>query len=210
MQPAQSALHEQYQHEPYHDAGSAYSLATVPDIPSPTQRTALLHSPSSSSTQSYGTTLPARPSSRRVLVIATLKMATIFVLSTAFLGTTLWLALPTLDEYAVIALKNAHTYSRVSVFREDRPHLKLPKSFVELQALNGLLKKYRDIYPYRIVICYVTTYLLLVFPTNKLSISLFTIGLVCRRSHSPALCICPSWAVRSGAFQERFRSPAPV
>ena len=44
--------------------------------------------------------------------------------------------------------------------REDRPHLKIPKSFVELQALNTLLKKYRDIYPYRIVICYVTTYFL--------------------------------------------------
>lgn len=47
-------------------------------------------------------------------------------------------------------------------FREDRPHLKIPKSFLELQALNTLLKKYRDIYPYRIVVCYVTTYLLLV------------------------------------------------
>lgn len=46
------------------------------------------------------------------------------------------------------------------VSRDDRPHLKIPKSFVELQALNTLLKKYRDIYPYRIVICYVTTYLL--------------------------------------------------
>jgi len=73
---------------------------------------------------------------------ATFKMAVIFVLSTAFLGATLWLALPTLDQ-------------------EDRPHLKIPKSFVELQALNALLKKYRDIYPYRIVVCYVTTYLFL-------------------------------------------------
>lgn len=38
--------------------------------------------------------------------------------------------------------------------------LKIPKSFPELQALNLLLKKYRDIYPYRIVVCYVTVYLL--------------------------------------------------
>lgn len=38
--------------------------------------------------------------------------------------------------------------------------LKIPKSFAELQALNVLLKKYRDIYPYRIVICYVITYFL--------------------------------------------------
>ena len=40
--------------------------------------------------------------------------------------------------------------------------LKIPKSFAELQALNVLLKKYRDIYPYRIVICYVITYFLCV------------------------------------------------
>lgn len=44
--------------------------------------------------------------------------------------------------------------------REDRPDLRIPKSFAQLKALNLLLKKYRDIYPVRIVICYVTTYLL--------------------------------------------------
>ncbi|KAF7964829.1 hypothetical protein HWV62_2637, partial [Athelia sp. TMB] len=43
----------------------------------------------------------------------------------------------------------------------DRPLLRIPKSFAQLQALNGLLKKYRDIYPYRIVVCYVITYLFL-------------------------------------------------
>ncbi|KAH7928273.1 hypothetical protein BV22DRAFT_1005263 [Leucogyrophana mollusca] len=69
-------------------------------------------------------------------------MAAIFILSTMILGGTLWLALPTLEE-------------------DDRPLLRIPKSFVQLQALNGLLKKYRDIYPYRIVVCYVTTYLFL-------------------------------------------------
>lgn len=47
-------------------------------------------------------------------------------------------------------------------YRSDRPRLRIPKSFNQLQDLNGLLKKYRDIYPYRIVICYVATYLLLV------------------------------------------------
>ncbi|KAI0073674.1 hypothetical protein K474DRAFT_1627173 [Panus rudis PR-1116 ss-1] len=117
---------------------SAYSLATVRD--EPTSRTSLLGS--SQGTESYGATEPSRPSSRRILMNATLKMAVIFILSTAFLGGTLWLALPQLDE-------------------EDRPHLKIPKSFPELQALNTLLKKYRDIYPYRIVVCYVTTYLFL-------------------------------------------------
>ena len=45
---------------------------------------------------------------------------------------------------------------------DDRPLLHIPKSFDDLKALNGLLKKYRDIYPQRIVVCYVTTYLLYV------------------------------------------------
>jgi hypothetical protein len=44
--------------------------------------------------------------------------------------------------------------------REDRPLLRIPKSFAQLQDLNYLLKKYRDIYPYRIFISYVLTYLL--------------------------------------------------
>eukprot|EP00918_Siedleckia_nematoides_P041020 GHVU01089044.1.p1 GENE.GHVU01089044.1~~GHVU01089044.1.p1 ORF type:complete len:368 (-),score=25.53 GHVU01089044.1:79-1128(-) len=69
-------------------------------------------------------------------------MAAIFIVSTALLGGTLWLALPTLEE-------------------ADRPMLRIPKSFQQLQELNALLKKYRDIYPYRIVICYITTYLFL-------------------------------------------------
>lgn len=44
--------------------------------------------------------------------------------------------------------------------RQDRPLLRVPKSFPQLQDLNYLLKKYRDIYPVRVVVCYVTTYLL--------------------------------------------------
>ncbi|KAH9943705.1 oxalate transporter [Amylocystis lapponica] len=127
-------------HRTLPDDRSAYSLATVYDVPSPTSRTSLLTHQSDDST--YGTTSPSQPSSRRILLNATLKMTALFVISTAFLGGTLWLALPTLDE-------------------ADRPSLKIPKSFPELQALNTLLKKYRDIYPYRIVICYVTTYLFL-------------------------------------------------
>ncbi|KAJ4495139.1 hypothetical protein C8J55DRAFT_414930 [Lentinula edodes] len=98
------------------------------------------------STPSYGSTMPRSPgtsrSSRKLILNATLKMAAIFVVSTAILGITLWLALPTLEE-------------------KDRPMLRIPKSFEQLQDLNGLLKKYRDIYPYRIVICYITVYLFL-------------------------------------------------
>ncbi|KAH9848388.1 hypothetical protein C2E23DRAFT_433883 [Lenzites betulinus] len=118
------------------DNRSAYSLATVHDMPSPTARTSLL---SNDTDSTYGVAQPSQPSSRRLLWNATLKMAVIFFVSTVLLGGTLWLALPTLEE-------------------QDRPMLKIPKSFVELQALNTLLKKYRDIYPYRIVICYVITY----------------------------------------------------
>jgi uncharacterized membrane protein YdjX (TVP38/TMEM64 family) len=69
-------------------------------------------------------------------------MGSIFLLSTITLGGILWIALPTLEE-------------------DDRRFLRIPKSFVQLQELNGLLKKYRDIYPYRILICYVTMYLFL-------------------------------------------------
>lgn len=94
MQSPSPVLHENIQQEPYHDNVSAYSLATVHDGPSPTQRTSLL----SSTDRSYGATAPAPPSSRRILMTATLKMAVIFIVSTAFLGATLWLALPTLDE----------------------------------------------------------------------------------------------------------------
>ena len=94
MQSIPQVLHETTQPDIYQDNRSAYSLATVHDDPFPTQRTALL----SSTDNSYGTTEPARPSSRRILMNATLKMAVIFIVSTAFLGATLWLALPTLDE----------------------------------------------------------------------------------------------------------------
>ena len=112
MQAAHSVLqaHSQQQ-EPYHDASSAYSLATVPDLGSPTQRTALLRPSSPSSTHSYGATAPVRPSSRRLLVEATLKMAVIFILSTAFLGVTLWLALPTLEEYGHLVVGRINTRS---------------------------------------------------------------------------------------------------
>jgi len=69
-------------------------------------------------------------------------MALIFTASCVVLGGTLWLALPTLDE-------------------EDRDSLRIPKSFSQLQELNHLLKKYRDIYPFRVFVCYVSVYLFL-------------------------------------------------
>lgn len=48
--------------------------------------------------------------------------------------------------------------------REDRPKLKIPKSFDQLKDLNTLLKKYKTIYPFRTVLCFVIVYLLCVFP----------------------------------------------
>ena len=79
---------------------SAYSLATVRDEPAPAQETTSLlgnHS-TPSATAGYGTTEPSRPSNKRLLFNATLKMAAIFFISTAILGGTLWLALPQLEE----------------------------------------------------------------------------------------------------------------
>ncbi|KAJ2969470.1 hypothetical protein NUW54_g12957 [Trametes sanguinea] len=153
MLPSTSNAHNESHSTPFADYSnsrtipddrSAYSLATVYGMssPTPTDRTSLLSANSNSSDQGYGATGPSQPSSRRLLWNASLKMGAIFLVSTILLGGTLWLALPTLEE-------------------QDRPMLKIPKSFVELQALNTLLKKYRDIYPYRIVICYVITYFLL-------------------------------------------------
>ncbi len=79
------------------DDRSAYSMATVYDAPSPTSRTSLLSSARSDSS-SYGTVEPSRPSTKKLIWNATLKMSAIFVFSTVVLGGTLWLALPTLEE----------------------------------------------------------------------------------------------------------------
>ncbi|KAG5339294.1 hypothetical protein C0989_004903 [Termitomyces sp. Mn162] len=125
----------------HHRNHSTYTLATVNNDDCD-DRAPLL----TPVTPSYGTAnhphSPSRPSSRKVILNATLKMAAIFVISSLFLALSLWLALPTLEE-------------------DDRPRLRIPKSFVQLQDLNALLKKYRDIYPYRIVVCYVITYFFL-------------------------------------------------
>ncbi|KAJ7352595.1 hypothetical protein DFH08DRAFT_859369 [Mycena albidolilacea] len=115
-----------------HQNASEYTLQSVDTDHTP------LNTPT---TPSYGSTIH-RPSSRRLIFNATLKMACVFLASTIILGSILWLALPTLEE-------------------DDRPKLRIPKSFAQLQDLNGILKKYRDIFPYRIFICFVVTYLFL-------------------------------------------------
>lgn len=134
----------------HHQNASAYTLSTVhPDDPETMEFTddrAPLLTPDSEAGSFYGAT-PAHSqaphtSSPRLLLKAAIRMAAVFILSTILLGGTLWLTLPTLDE-------------------ADRPSLRIPKSFAQLQALNAILKKYRDIYPFRIVICYAITYLFL-------------------------------------------------
>jgi len=55
----------------------------------------------SPATPTYGATFPRSPtvpSSAKIIFNATLKMACIFIISSIFLGGTLWLALPTLEE----------------------------------------------------------------------------------------------------------------
>ncbi|KAF7375045.1 hypothetical protein MSAN_00390600 [Mycena sanguinolenta] len=119
-----------------HQNASEYTLQTVAGEDDNTP----INTPTRAS---YGSTIDTRePSSRRLIFNATLKMACVFLASTLVLGSILWVALPTLEE-------------------DDRPKLRIPKSFAQLQDLNGILKKYRDIYPYRIFICFVVTYLFL-------------------------------------------------
>ncbi|KAG2148992.1 uncharacterized protein EDB93DRAFT_352445 [Suillus bovinus] len=134
----------------HHQNASAYTLTTVhpddPEIMEFTDDRAPLLPPDSEAGSIYGATSAhshaPHTSSPRLLLKAAIRMAAVFILSTILLGGTLWLTLPTLDE-------------------ADRPSLRIPKSFAELQALNAILKKYRDIYPFRIVICYAITYLFL-------------------------------------------------
>ncbi|KAF6759921.1 hypothetical protein DFP72DRAFT_120557 [Ephemerocybe angulata] len=135
--------------DPQRGNASLYTLDTMNDRPyhddDRSDRSSERSSLIAPETPDYGATFPRSPglpSSGRVIMNATLKMAAIFAVSTILLGGTLWLALPTLQP-------------------DDREFLRIPKSFVQLQELNVLLKKYRDIYPYRIFICYVVTYLFL-------------------------------------------------
>ncbi|KAG8907996.1 hypothetical protein FRB99_001162 [Tulasnella sp. 403] len=122
---------------------SEITLQTIDD-----ERAALLTGGSSSKAPHYGTMdtddspAPTAAQTRRKLLIAGFQMAALFIVSTAFLFVTLKLALPTLEE-------------------EDRQYLHVPRSFEQLQQLNTLLKKYRSLYPFRIVLCFVITYLFL-------------------------------------------------
>jgi hypothetical protein len=79
------------------DNASVYTLDTVDEEHEGHTDRSLLLSPS---TPNYGATSPrasSAPSSRTIIFKAFLKMSFLFIISTAALGGTLWLALPTLD-----------------------------------------------------------------------------------------------------------------
>jgi len=122
---------------------SSYTLRTIAD-----ERSSLLKGAEAQEAPQYGTVpvddapQPTAAQTRRRLLLAGVKMAILFVVSTAVLLLVLKLALPTLEE-------------------EDRQYLHVPRTFEQLQQLNTLLKKYRSLYPFRIVLCFVITYLFL-------------------------------------------------
>ncbi|CAE6456428.1 unnamed protein product [Rhizoctonia solani] len=151
------------------------------------------------------------PDARRLVFRAALKVLLLFMVGSIVLGGTLWTALPTLEE-------------------ADRPMLRIPKSFAQLQDLNTLLKKYRDVYPYRIFICYTITYLYLQAFSLPGSMYLSILGgavwgvprallLACScvatgatlcylisAALGPALLAVPSWRARLDAWSEKIES----
>ena len=68
-------------------------------------------------------------------------MAAVFFLSFLSLALILYFSWPEIEE-------------------QDKPALKIPKSFEQLQALNRLLKKYRSQQGFRILVCWTVIYLL--------------------------------------------------
>jgi hypothetical protein len=91
----------------HHQNASAYTLSTVhPDdleIMEFSDDRAPLLAPDSEAGSIYGATpthsQSNHTSSPRLLLKAAIRMAAVFILSTILLGGTLWLTLPTLDEY---------------------------------------------------------------------------------------------------------------
>lgn len=169
---------------------SAYTLATVDTD----EFTALL---SPSSPPSYGSA-PVHPPhhARRVVFNAACKMALIFTLSCILLGGTLWIALPTLEPYAYLFPFLAFF---IPSFRDDRPLLRIPKSFANLQDLNYLLKKYRDIHPFRVFFSYVLTYLLSVPNFRRSTFPVLIPFSASKHSHYRDRCTFPSLVAQCGA-----------
>ncbi|BEI86927.1 hypothetical protein CcaverHIS002_0702730 [Cutaneotrichosporon cavernicola] len=77
---------------------------------------------------------------RGPLFMTGVKLSILFAVFSALVLGTFWFGMPNVEP-------------------EDRPALKLPRSFADLQGLNALLKKYKDLYPWRIMLCGVVAYL---------------------------------------------------
>ncbi|CAK9782374.1 unnamed protein product [Cutaneotrichosporon oleaginosum] len=77
---------------------------------------------------------------RGPLFMTGVKLSVLFAVFSALVLGTFWFGMPKVEP-------------------EDRPALKLPRSFADLQGLNALLKKYKDLYPWRIMLCGVVAYL---------------------------------------------------
>ncbi|KAF8666687.1 SNARE associated Golgi protein [Rhizoctonia solani] len=134
--------------KPLNGSPSLYSLRTIPVASAPhsptsprleelahvsNETTSLLSASGNQRTYTgLAKYMPALdPDARKLVFRAGLKVLLLFVVGSILLGGTLWVALPTLDE-------------------ADRPMLRIPKSFTQLQDLNTLLKKYRDYFPHSI------------------------------------------------------------
>ncbi|CAE6437108.1 unnamed protein product [Rhizoctonia solani] len=214
--------------KPLNGSPSLYSLRTIPVASAPhsptcprleelshgTNETTSLLSGSGNQRSYTGLAkyMPALdPDARKLVFRAGLKVLLLFIVGSILLGGTLWVALPTLEE-------------------ADRPMLRIPKSFAQLQDLNTLLKKYRDVYPYRIFVCYTITYLYLQAFSLPGSMYLSILGgavwgvpralpLACScvatgatlcylisAALGPALLAVPSWRARLDAWSEKIES----
>ncbi|KAL1412714.1 hypothetical protein Q8F55_000461 [Vanrija albida] len=74
------------------------------------------------------------------LAVATIKLSVLFTVFSVLVLGTFWFGMPKVSE-------------------EDRPALKLPRSFADLQALNTLFQKYKEANPGRLLLCGVVAYL---------------------------------------------------
>ncbi|KZV97442.1 hypothetical protein EXIGLDRAFT_764402 [Exidia glandulosa HHB12029] len=148
------------------------------------------------------------PWHRRPLVQAAFKVALIFAVSGLILGGALWLALPRIKP-------------------EDRHLLHIPRNFEDLQGLNTLMKRYRKRTPFRIVICWMATYLFVqaFCVPGSMYLSILggamwgvplTVPLVClcvafgstlcyslSAAFGPALLAVPKWRTRIEAFGDK-------
>ncbi|KAK0533310.1 hypothetical protein OC835_003059 [Tilletia horrida] len=79
---------------------------------------------------------------RQVLLRTGVRLFILFVVCTALLVGTLWIALPTIDE-------------------KDRPFLKIPKSLADLKALNTVLQHYKNEHYARVALCWIVVYMFL-------------------------------------------------